>query len=102
MLFAPTTQTENLFDIRELRLLSGKTDKRYSLPDTCVGAAVWNKTVYAVSSSTLYRAGQNDSRFTTYELPIGQPATSVIGVLSSGRIILGCGDEVYVVTLPSG
>ena len=102
LLFAPTTQTESLFDIRELRLLSGKNDKRYSLPDTCVGAAVWNKTVYAVSASTLYRAGQNDRRFTTYELPIDQPATSVIGVLDTGRILLGCGDEVYAVTLPAG
>ena len=100
MLFAPTSQTESMYDIRELRLISGGNDKRYSLPDTCIGAAVWNKTVYAFSRSTLYRAGQNDSRFSTFELPIEGEATRLIGTLTNGRAILGCGDKVYVVTLP--
>ena len=79
MLFAPTSQTDSIFDIRELRLISGTTDKRYSLPDTCIGAAVWNRTVYALSGSTLYRAGINDSRFTTYELPMDSEAHTAGG-----------------------
>ena len=100
MLFAPTSQAESIFDIRELRLISGSRDKRYSLPDTCIGAAVWNKTIYALSADTLYRAGQNDSRFTTYPLPMEREATRLIGTLTNGRAIVACGDEVYVITLP--
>lgn len=100
LLFAPTSQTENLFDLHELRLISGSRDKRYSLPDTCIGAAVWNKTVYAFSKDTLYRAGQNDSRFSTYALPVEGQCTQLIGILSSGKAVVACGEEVYVITLP--
>ena len=100
MLFAPTSQTDSIFDIRELRLISGSTDKRYSLPDTCIGAAVWNRTIYALSGTTLYRAGINDSRFITYELPMESQATRLVGTLTNGRAIVACGDEVYVITLP--
>ncbi len=100
MLFAPTSQTDNLFDIHELRLISGSTDKRYSLPDTCIGAAVYDRTVYALSATTLYRAGLNDSRFATWELPISSQATRLIGTLTSGRALIACGDEVYTITLP--
>lgn len=100
LLFAPTSQAESIFDIRELRLISGNTDKRYSLPDTCIGATVWNKNVYAISDDTLYRAGQNDSRFATYELPMEEAASRYLGALTNGRAIVACGDRVYVVTLP--
>ena len=100
LLFAPTAQSESVFDIRELRLISGSMDKRYSLPDTCIGATVWNKSVYAFSPTTLYRAGQNDSRFATFELPMDAPATHYIDRLSNGRAIMACGEQVYVVTLP--
>jgi len=100
ILFAPTSQAENQYELRELRLISGSVDKRYSLPDTCIGATLWNRTLYAVSGDTLYRAGQNDRRFSTYELPIEGKATRLLGTLTNGRVILGCGDQVYVVTLP--
>ncbi len=100
LLFAPTSQTDNLFDIRELRLISGKSDKRYSLPSTCIGATVWNRTVYALSGTQLFRAGQNDSRFTTYDLPLTAPATRLIGTLTNGHAVVACGEEVYVLTLP--
>jgi len=102
MLFAPTTQTENIFDIRELRLLSGSRDRRYSLPDSCVGATVWNKTIYALSGTQLLRAGMNDNRFTTYDLPLSSQASVLIGTLTDGKAVIGCGDEVYVITLPQG
>ncbi len=100
MLFAPTAQTESDFDIRELRLISGKLDRRYSLPDTCIGAAVWDKNVYAFSGSTLYRAAMDDNRFTDYKLPLAKPATRFIGVLQNGNAIVACDNEVYVLTLP--
>ena len=100
MLFAPTAQTESDFDIRELRLISGTVDRRYSLPDTCIGAAVWDKNVYAVSANALYRAAMGDNRFSEYKLPLKKPATRYIGALSDGRIIVACDNEVYVFTLP--
>ena len=102
MLFAPTSQADSMYDLRELRLISGGTDKRYSLPDTCVGATLWNKNVFALSPTALYRAGQNDSRFTAYELPMASRATQLMGTLKSGKAIVACGDEVYVITLPLG
>lgn len=100
LLFAPTSQTESMYDIRELRLINGKEDKRYSLPDSCVGAVIHNRTIYAVSGTTLYRAGLNDRRFTTYELPVSGEVTRILGLLSTGRIIVSVGDEVYTLTLP--
>ncbi|MCL1854427.1 MAG: hypothetical protein FWF86_01730 [Clostridia bacterium] len=101
MLFAPTTQTDNQFDIRELRLINGQNDKRYSLPDTCLGATIWNSTLYAVSKTQLFRAGPNASRFITYSLPLDKPVTRFIGTLNSGNVLLVCGEDVYAVTLPS-
>jgi len=102
LLFAPTDQTESLFDITSLRLLSGSKDKRFTMPDSCVGAAVWNKTIYALSGTQLYRAGMNDVRFTPFSLPLESPATELIGTLSDGKAIVACGEEVYVLTLPQG
>lgn len=102
LLFAPTSQAESIFDIRELRVISGRQDKRYTLPDTCIGANVFNRHIYAVSGRSLYRAGLNDHRFTVFELPMEEEATRYIDTLSSGRAIIGCGDKVYVVTLPQG
>ncbi|MBP3645555.1 MAG: hypothetical protein J6K55_03935 [Clostridia bacterium] len=100
LLFAPTSQTESIYDIRELRLINGADDKRYSLPDSCVGAVIHNRTIYAVSGNTLYRAGLNDRRFATFELPISGEVTRVLGLLSTGRIIVSVGDEIYTLTLP--
>ena len=102
MLFAPTSQAESMYDLRELRLISGQTDRRYSLPDTCIGATVWNRNVFALSATTLYRAGQNDSRFTTYELPFEEGATRLMDTLSNGKAIVAVGNEVHVITLPLG
>ena len=100
MLFAPTAQTDSDFDMRELRLISGTVDRRYSLPDTCIGAAVWDKNVYAISAAALYRAAMNDNRFAEYSLPLSKPATRYIGALSNGNILVACDTEVYVCTLP--
>ena len=103
LLFAPTSQYDELYHIRELRLISGNTtDKRYSLPATCVGATVWNRSLYAFSSTQIFRAGLNDSRFTTYDLPLEGEATRLVGVLDDGRAVLACDNDVFVVTLPRG
>lgn len=100
LLFAPTSQNTNMFEIRELRLISGSADTRYSLPAICIGATVWNKTVYAVSATQLLRAGQNDRSFAAYDLPLESEVTRFIGTLSNGRIIVACGSDVYTLTLP--
>jgi hypothetical protein len=100
MLFAPTAQTDSDYDIRELRLISGTTDRRYSLPDTCLGATVWDKNLYAVSADTLYRAAVGDNRFSEFPLPMDKAVDRFIGVLSDGHMVVACGDEVYVCTLP--
>ena len=101
ILFAPTSQTDSVFDIRELRLIHGDDDRQYSLPDTCIGATVWNKNIYALSSDTLYRAAAGDNRFADYELPMEANATQFIGTLTGGNILVACGNEVYVLTLPT-
>ncbi|MBR2924200.1 MAG: hypothetical protein IKC28_04130 [Clostridia bacterium] len=102
LLFAPTSQTENLFDITSLRLLSGAKDKRFTMPANCVGATVWNKTIYAFSKDQMFRAGLNDTRFSAFTLPLENPATELIGTLTDGKAIVACGEEVYVLTLPQG
>lgn len=101
ILFAPTSQTDSVFDIRELRLIQGTDDRQYSLPDTCIGATVWNRNIYALSGDTLYRAAVGDNRFTAYDLPMDADATHFMGTLEGGNILVACGKDVYVLTLPS-
>ncbi|MBE0601564.1 MAG: hypothetical protein IH607_07220 [Firmicutes bacterium] len=101
ILFAPTSQTDSVFDIRELRLIQGDDDRQYSLPDTCIGATVWDRNLYALSSDTLYRAAVGDNRFADYDLPMDLKATNFIGTLEDGNILVACGNDVYVLTLPS-
>ncbi len=102
LLFAPTSQTENMFDITSLRLLSGAKDKRFTMPVNCVGATVWNKTIYALAGDQMFRAGMNDTRFSSFSLPLETPATDLIGTLSDGKVIAACGDQVFLLTLPQG
>ncbi len=101
ILFAPTAQTDSVYDIRELRLIQGDKDAQYSLPDICIGATVWNKNIYALSADTLYRAAVGDNRFTAYDLPMDTNATRFMGRLADGNILVACGNDVYVLTLPS-
>lgn len=102
ILFAPTAQTGSQFAISELRLLSGTTDRRFTLPSTCVGAVVYNKAIYAFSEQFIYRAESNAQRFTAYECPIKDTKISdVIGTLEGGRAIVACDEDVYVITLPN-
>ncbi len=102
LLFAPTDQTDQLFDITSLRLLSGSRDKRFTMPANCVGAALWNKTIYALSGDQMFRAGMNDTRFSAFSLPLERPVTDLIGTLSDGKVVVACSEEVYVLTLPQG
>ena len=101
MLFAPVHQTGQTQNITELRVLSGnKKDGRYTLPDACVGAGIWDNTVFAFSGDVLYRADLSAQRFSALGTTIEDTITGYIGLLSNGVALVSCGDEVWAVTLP--
>lgn len=102
ILLAPNSQTSSTPSITELRVLSGTLDRRYTLPSSCVGAAVQGKNLYAFSPEYLYRADVDSQRFYGYALPLpsGQQATGFIGLTTSGRAILTSGDSVFSIALP--
>lgn len=100
LLLAPNSQTETEYNLHELRFINGAQDRRYSLPENCVGAKIYNRNIYAVSDTKLYRAGMNDSRFTAYDLPMDSDVTRMIGILANGKAVVASGEEVYSITLP--
>lgn len=102
MLFAPVFQTDFDPQITELRVLQGSLSSRYTLPDTCVGAAIRGNTLYAFSADSLYRADVGAQRFNAAKLPspISQPVTGYIGKLSNGVALINCGQDVFALTLP--
>lgn len=103
LLFSLAQGSGSAEGINQLRLLSGKTDKRFTLPSSCVGAALYNKRVYAFSSDTIYRADVNAQRFTAISLPgelASRQVTGFLGMLSGGVALLSCDSDVYAVTLP--
>lgn len=90
--------------LNQLRLLYGKTDKRFTMPSSCVGAALFNKKVYAFSADTIYRANLNSQRFEAIALPgalDGQKVVGYLGMTTNGAALLSTADNsVYAVTLP--
>ena len=103
MLLFTTTATDDQGRMNQLRLLWGKTDRQYSLPAACVGAALYNKRVYGFGHDMIYRADLNARRFTPIGLPgeVSQKAvTDYLGMLKNGVALLAVGSEVYAVTLP--
>lgn len=104
MLLFSLSGANNTSELNQLRLLYGKTDKRFTLPSTCAGAALYNKRLYAFSAETIYRATVNAQRFEAIALPgimNGQKVTNFLGMLDNGTAILATGDgSVYSVTLP--
>lgn len=102
LLLAPTTQTNSSQVITELRLLSGDTDRRYTLPSACVGAMSRGNSLYAFSGEYIYRANVGQQRFYAYDVPLpeGEVVTGYIGKLDGGRVLLTSGETVYSVTLP--
>lgn len=90
--------------MNQLRLLHGNTDKRFTMPSFCVGAALFNKNVYAFASDSIYRAGINAQRFEAIALPKSMEGVVVdgfIGMLENGVAILSTADgSVYAVTVP--
>ena len=102
MLFAPLLQTADEQQITELRVLSGSgSDRRYTLPDNCVGAGLRGNTLFAFSAQHLYRADLSAQRFSALQVPdISSPITGYIGKLSNGVALVNTGEDVWAVTLP--
>lgn len=103
MLLAPNTQTNtSTYAITELRVLTGDVDRRYTLPTTCVGAAVQGNNIYAISAEYLYRADVDSQNFYGYALPLpnGQKATGFLGLTDNGRALISSGSSVYSISLP--
>ena len=103
LLFAPNKQLDDTGETNELRLISGKTDRRYTLPKSCVGAAFYNRRIYAFSHDMVYRADVNAKRFTAISLPgtVGNATiTGYLGMLKNGVALLASDNEVFAVTLP--
>ena len=102
LLLAPTSQTSSSQTISELRLLEGMTDKRYTLPTSCVGACIYDGHIYAVSSDYIYRADVSSQKFFGYQVPApdGVEITAFYGITDDGRMLLASGGTMYSLTLP--
>ena len=102
LLLAPTGQTSSTQVISELRVLEGDKDKRYTLPEKCVGANMYKGNIYAVSGDYIYRADTNSQRFFGYKIPgnVSGAITACYGITSDGTMLLAAGDSVYSLTLP--
>ncbi len=103
MLLAPTSQTSSAQIISELRVLEGESDKRYTLPDSCVGACIYQGNIYAASKDYIYRADVSSQRFFGYKIPLkeGMSITAYYGVTSDGKMLLASGETMYSLTLPN-
>lgn len=101
-LLAPTAQTTAVQSITELRVFSSALDRRYTLPSSCVGAAIDAGRIYAVSDNYLYAGNVNSQRFYAHDmnLPDERPVTGLVGLTNNGYAVVFSNDEVYSVSLP--
>lgn len=102
LLLAPTSQTSSAQLISELRVLEGMSDKRYTLPTTCVGASIYRGNIYAIAADYVYRADMNSQKFFGYQIPApeGVEMTAFYGITDDGRMLLASGETMYSMTLP--
>ena len=102
LLLAPTGQTSSTQVISELRVLEGDRDKRYTLPEKCVGAYIYKGNIYAAAGDYIYRADTNSQRFFGYKIPgnANGKVTACYGITSDGKMLLAAGNSMYSLTLP--
>ena len=102
MLLASTDQTESAQVISELRVIEGTTDRRYTLPVTCVGAGMHQGTIWAVAGDYVYGSSTGAQRFQGYSIPLpeGREVTAYYGITTDGRMLLASGEYMYALTLP--
>lgn len=102
LLFKPANTSDYQGRINQLRLIWGKTDRRYALPSECVGAGLYNRRIYAFAEDMIYRADLGSRRFTPISISHllnGQQATGFLGILKNGTALIACLNEVYAVSL---
>ena len=101
-LLAPTAQTNATQSITELRVFSSTLDRRYTLPSSCVGAAIEKGRLYAFSDKYLYAGQVNSQRFYAHDmnLPDNREVTGFVGLTNNGYAIVLSNSEVFSVSLP--
>ncbi len=102
LLFTPSRAAGDIGGINQLRLLWGKTDKRYSLPTVCISAALHDRRIFAFSEDMVYRADLNARRFEPISLSTvlgSQRVTEFLGMLKNGTALLACESDVFAVNL---
>ena len=101
-LLAPTAQTSSVQSITELRVFSSTLDRRYTLPSSCVGAAIEKSRLYAFSDKYLYAGQVNSQRFYAHDmnLPDNREVTGFVGLTNNGYAIVLSNSEVFSVSLP--
>ena len=102
ILLAPTSQTSGSQIISELRVLEGATDRRYTLPTSCVGACIWKGNIYAISGQMVFRANISGQRFTSFAIPVpdGVVIDGFYGVTADGKMLLSSGETMYALSVP--
>lgn len=101
MLFAPEAQTGPRDQIGELRLITGTSDTRYTLPSACIGASVVEKSIYAFGEQYIYKAEAGGQHFSSLNMPsLPSPPTDFIGITSDKVALVVIADQVYAIKLP--
>ena len=102
MLLTTTLSSNTVYSISQLRLISGTSDRNYSLPSSCVGAAIQGSNLYAFSSDYLYYTNVDNLHFYAYPMPLpdGHAVNNYVGMTSNGHAIVTSGNDVYCITLP--
>ena len=101
-LLAPTAQTSAVQSITELRIFSSSLDRRYTLPSSCVGAAIDKGRIFAFSEKYLYAGNVSSQRFYAHDmkLPDGRLVTDFVGLTNNGYAVVISNNEVFSVSLP--
>ncbi|MBE5811027.1 MAG: hypothetical protein E7318_08870 [Clostridiales bacterium] len=101
-LLAPTAQTSAVQSITELRIFSSTLDRRYTLPSSCVGAAIDKGRIFAFSEKYLYAGNVSSQRFYAHDmrLPDGRLVTDFVGLTNNGYAVVISNNEVFSVSLP--
>ena len=102
LLLAPTAQASGSLAISELRLLSGDSDRRLTLPTSCLGACVFEGKVFAVSGTYLYWTDPETQKFNSQQIPglNGLELTAFYGATTDGALLVASGDTMFALTLP--
>lgn len=101
-LLAPTAQTNAVQSITELRVFSSSLDRRYTLPSSCVGAAIDKGRIFAFSEKYLYAGNVSSQRFYAHDmkLPDGRLVTDFVGLTNNGYAVVISNNEVFSISLP--